>query len=254
MKSSIALALMAHPDDAEELCGGTLILLRERGWEVHILTMTPGDCGSQTLPPDEIASIRRKEATAAAASIGATYHCAESRDNFIVFDEATLRRTLAIVRRIAPTLVFTHSPIDYMVDHEVTSQIARSVTFSAMVPNASEEPVRPGTGVPALYYVDPMDGVDHFGVPIMPSLYVDISDRMEQKAAMLNHHQSQVEWLKFHHGMDDYAAATREWNRRRGGECGCLYAEAFRQHRGHGYPQDCVLSSELAGRVRRGGG
>jgi len=42
----VALTLLAHPDDAEILCGGTLIRLREIGYEVHIATMTPGDCGS----------------------------------------------------------------------------------------------------------------------------------------------------------------------------------------------------------------
>ena len=38
---------LAHPDDAEFLCAGTLIRLKqEHGWEVHIASMTPGDCGS----------------------------------------------------------------------------------------------------------------------------------------------------------------------------------------------------------------
>ena len=44
------LAWMAHPDDAEILCAGTLIRLAEAGWEVHIATATSGDCGTQTQP------------------------------------------------------------------------------------------------------------------------------------------------------------------------------------------------------------
>jgi LmbE family N-acetylglucosaminyl deacetylase len=44
MKSpKVALSLLAHPDDAECLCGGTLIRLRDAGWDVHIASMTPGD-------------------------------------------------------------------------------------------------------------------------------------------------------------------------------------------------------------------
>ena len=44
------VAVLAHPDDAEFLCVGTLIRLREEhGFEVHIATMTPGDCGSTEL-------------------------------------------------------------------------------------------------------------------------------------------------------------------------------------------------------------
>ena len=45
--SDVILSVLAHPDDAEFLCAGTLIrLAREHGWQVHIASMTPGDCGS----------------------------------------------------------------------------------------------------------------------------------------------------------------------------------------------------------------
>ena len=42
----VALTFLAHPDDAEILCAGTLIRLKEAGWEIHIATATPGDCGT----------------------------------------------------------------------------------------------------------------------------------------------------------------------------------------------------------------
>jgi len=45
------LAVMAHPDDAEILVGGTLFHLKALGWELGILTMTAGDCGSVTTSP-----------------------------------------------------------------------------------------------------------------------------------------------------------------------------------------------------------
>ena len=35
------LSILAHPDDAEFMCAGTLALLKQKGWEVHIATMTP---------------------------------------------------------------------------------------------------------------------------------------------------------------------------------------------------------------------
>jgi len=65
------LFIHAHPDDAEILAGGTLALLAQSGSQVTIATMTPGDCGSDSHGPDEIAAIRRREAAAAAAIIGA---------------------------------------------------------------------------------------------------------------------------------------------------------------------------------------
>lgn len=58
----VALSFLAHPDDAEILCAGTLIRLRDLGWEVRVVTATAGDCGSATLPAEEIAEIRRSEA------------------------------------------------------------------------------------------------------------------------------------------------------------------------------------------------
>jgi LmbE family N-acetylglucosaminyl deacetylase len=45
----VALAVLAHPDDAEFLCAGTLALLaREHAWRVHIASKTPGDCGRRS--------------------------------------------------------------------------------------------------------------------------------------------------------------------------------------------------------------
>src|SRR5690349_9372067 len=43
---SIALTFLAHPDDAEILCGGTLVRLAAAGWNIHIATATAGDCGT----------------------------------------------------------------------------------------------------------------------------------------------------------------------------------------------------------------
>ena len=76
----IVLSILAHPDDAEFLCAGTLLRLREEhNCEVHIATMTPGDCGSAEHPPQEISHMRREEGARAAALIGGQYHCMEER-------------------------------------------------------------------------------------------------------------------------------------------------------------------------------
>ena len=54
------LAIVAHPDDAEFNCAGTLALLKEKGWKVEIASMTAGDCGSMEYDRQEISTIRRK--------------------------------------------------------------------------------------------------------------------------------------------------------------------------------------------------
>src|SRR5204862_897936 len=88
MSKDVVLSILAHPDDAEFLCAGTLIrLARDKGWQVHIASMTPGDCGSAELPPEEISRVRRAEGAQAAALIGASYHCLEERDLLVTYNE-----------------------------------------------------------------------------------------------------------------------------------------------------------------------
>ncbi len=94
-----ALALLAHPDDAEILCVGTMIRLRKLGWKIHIATASMGDCGTTTLSARDISAHRRQEARAAAAGIGAGYHCLEEHDGRIVYDGPTIEKTIALFRR-----------------------------------------------------------------------------------------------------------------------------------------------------------
>ena len=84
-KSPRLLVVMAHPDDAEILVGGTLFHLKDRGWELGIVTMTAGDCGSATMGRQEIARIRYAEAQAAAAYLGASYACAGLMDVEVIY-------------------------------------------------------------------------------------------------------------------------------------------------------------------------
>ena len=72
MKKAIAIA--AHPDDIEFFMSGTLMLLRDVGYEVHYINLANGSCGSMEHDAKSIASIRRSEAQDAAASIGAVFH------------------------------------------------------------------------------------------------------------------------------------------------------------------------------------
>ena len=238
----VALALLAHPDDAEFLCAGTLIRLRHTGWEVHIATATAGDCGTMQLNRWDISAIRTREAAAAAKLIGATYHYLGEGDGLVVYDKPTIQKAVDLFRLIAPSLGFTHAPRDYMLDHEQTSLLARGASFIYGAPNISTHPRHPESQVPYLYYCDPIEGVDPLGDPVTPTTRVDITAQMDQKIAMLACHDSQRAWLKEHHGMDEYIESMKRWSAVRGKELGTTYAEGFVQHRGHPYPQDDLLS------------
>jgi LmbE family N-acetylglucosaminyl deacetylase len=242
-----ALALMAHPDDAELSCAGTMIRLGQAGWDLHIATMTPGDCGTMTEDRWAISARRTAEAREAAAVVGATYYCLDERDGLGVYDKPSVRKTIDLMRRVAPRLVFIHSPSDYMMDHVMASHLGRAASFLYATPNISTLPMLEGSCIPHLYYCDTMEGIDPLGQPVGPSTWVDIGGQLEQKAAMLACHASQRAWLRAHHGTDEYIDAMRRHAASRGREAGLAAAEAFVQHRGHAYPKDDLLA-ELFGR------
>src|SRR5690242_9958263 len=115
-----ALALLAHPDDIEFLCAGTLIRLKtELGWDVHLATMTAGDCGSAEHGPDEISTIRKAEAKASAERLGASYHCVGALDLRVFLNDDLVDRVVRLLAEVRPGVVFTHSPDDYHTDHEM---------------------------------------------------------------------------------------------------------------------------------------
>src|ERR1700753_744291 len=109
---SHTLAFHAHPDDTETLGAATLALLAAKGHRVTIATMTAGDCGSTTHSRDEIGAIRRKEAAAAAAVIGAGDRRAGIPDFGVFNDDATRRKATELTRSVVPDIVLTAAPAD----------------------------------------------------------------------------------------------------------------------------------------------
>jgi LmbE family N-acetylglucosaminyl deacetylase len=243
-----ALALLAHPDDVEFLCAGTLIRLRtEHDWEIHVATMTPGHLGSVETPPDETARIRRAEAAAAAKLIGGHYWCVEEPDLRVQATTACIERVVHLLTQVRPELVITHSPDDYHPDHEMTSRIVRTASFAAPIPNYLygrwQHP--PLEHIPHLYYCDPIEGKDIFGKPLPAGFAIDISNQIGLKRDMLCCHASQRNWLVKHHGVDNFADSMQEWAAAQGKTFGVPFAEGFRQHLGHSYPQNNLLGEFL---------
>lgn len=248
MDKKTVLAIFAHPDDAEIMCAGTLTLLKKQGFSIHIATMTEGDKGSATLSGDEIGQIRRSEGADSASLLDGQYHCLSFRDIYLFYDCETINSTVALLRQVKPTIVFTASPTDYMVDHEMTSKIVQTACFCAGIKNmqADGEPL---TYVPHLYYSDAMDAKDIFGRSIDADIYVDISDVMEMKEKMLASHKSQREWLLKHHRIDEYILSMKRFGEKRGAEVNRIFAEGYRQHLGHGYPQNNILREILDNKI-----
>jgi LmbE family N-acetylglucosaminyl deacetylase len=254
MTSSIrVLALFAHPDDAEFLCAGTLAHLADRGDSLHIASMTAGDCGSSILSSPKISRIRRQEARRSAALLHSPYTCLGERDLLVSYDHPTLRKVMELVRRVDPALVFTHSPQDYMVDHETTSRLCQTACFGASAPNfrtGARRPARPVRTIPHLYYAQPVSSRDILGHEILPRLVVDISATIERKGAMLACHESQRAWLQFQQALRNLDDPLRQMAARAGELAGFQWGEGFRQHLGQAFPQENLLATLLGERVR----
>ncbi len=241
-------ALFAHPDDAEFLCSGTLAHLADRGATIHIATMTAGDCGSTVLPAEKISRIRRAEATRAAKLLGATYSCVGERDLNIFYDRRTLAKVMQMLRAANPTLVFTHSPIDYMVDHETTSRLCQTACFGAMAPNfraAGRGAAKHLRAVPHLYYAEPFGSRDILGNEIHSAFFVNVEATFARKQQMLACHESQRAFLSAQQGISDTLGMMQAMAEQAGKASGMKLAEGFRQHLGQGFPADNFLGKLL---------
>jgi N-acetylglucosamine malate deacetylase 1 len=247
------LALFAHPDDAEFLAAGTLAHLADAGAHIHIATMTAGDCGSTILPAAKITRIRRREAENAARLLGAEFACLQEKDLQIFYDRRTLGKVTELVRRLDPALVFTHSPQDYMLDHETTSRLCQTACFGAMAPNfrpAARSSAKPPRGIPHLYYAQPFAGKDILGQEIPSRIFVDIAATCGRKEEMLACHESQRAFLRAQQEISDTLEMMRKMAGEAGKKSGLAQAEGFRQHLGQGFPQDNLLGDLLGQRVR----
>jgi LmbE family N-acetylglucosaminyl deacetylase len=240
-------SIHAHPDDAEILAGGALALLSELGHEVVIVSLSAGDCGSTVHGPDEIAAMRKAEATESAALIGADYRWGGFRDLAIFSDDPSRRAVTGLLRELRAEIVLTAAPSDYLSDHEATSQLVRDACFASSIPNyATGTASPPLRAIPHLYFMDPIDGRDRSGNLTVPDFTVNVASAFETKRAMLAKHRSQRKWLREQHGMDDYILQMERWTRACGSRAGVALGEGFRQYRIHPYPHEPLLQNLLS--------
>jgi LmbE family N-acetylglucosaminyl deacetylase len=231
------MSIFAHPDDAEIFCAGTLRLLVEAGCTLRMVTLSGGDLGASRGDPDEVRDLRLAEANSAAGVLGGDYRWAGLNDLAIFYNEEAMRLVTRQVRDFDPGIVITHAPECYMEDHQVAARLAATACFAAPAPLYDSEVPAIGE-VPALYYADAMEGKDRFGEDVRADFYLDIATVYEAREEALACHASQREWLREHHGMDEYLLANRRLAELHGRRAGLRLAEGFRQHLGHGYPQE----------------
>jgi len=218
------LAVTAHPDDAEILCAGTLARYAQQGHPVCLAVFTSGNMGDVKIAPPELARIRKAEAEAAAALIGARLLWPGVTDELVFPNEEQRRLMIDLLRQSDPDVIFTHAPNDYHPDHRYVSQLVFDSYFQKGLPHLPHQQVPACRfGQAQVYYLDNLGGIG-----FEPTEYVDITAVMETKTRMLQCHKSQLTAMK-DLAATDVVEMMQTQARFRGFAAGCPYAEGFRR-------------------------
>ena len=226
------MAIGAHPDDIEFYMAGTLLMLKQAGYEIHYLNLANGSCGSAEYSAAMTRSIRNTEGRAAAKILGAHFHPSLTEDLEIIYNLELLRGLAAIIREVKPRIVLTHSPQDYMEDHTNTSRLAVTAAFTRGMPNFKTAPPRPTGDYEVTVYHALSHGLcDQLRRRIIPGAFVNTTQVHKTQLEALAAHKSQQHWLDVSQGMNSYLLAMEDMQL----EVGRLsekfkYAEGWRRH------------------------
>lgn len=219
-----ALAVYAHPDDAEVACGGTLAAWAKRGSDVRLLVLADGSKGSDdaTVDVTELAARRSQEVLAAARELGIAGAEQLGRpDGEVENDLSTREAIVASVRRLRPSVVLAPDPTatffgGLYVNHHDHREAGWAV-LDAVAPAAAMPHYFPEAGPPHHVETLLLSGT------LEADVVVDVGDVLDQKVAAVLAHRSQL------HGDDEWAsAAVRSRAGQAGRLVGLAHGEAFR--------------------------
>lgn len=186
------LALAPHPDDAELLCGGTLLRAADAGHRTGVVDLTGGERGTHG-----DADLRGEEAGRAARILGLDVRVnAGLPDASLANDEESRRRLASIVRACRPRVVILPWRRGRHPDHRVASELGRDACYLAGLARfgearhqgaGAEEPHRPRKLIYALSFRED---------PVKPTFVVDISEQFERKMEAIRAYGSQFDGRK----------------------------------------------------------
>ena len=238
----IAIAIGAHPDDIEFYMAGTLVLLKQAGWDIHYFNVANGSCGSQQYNARQARAIRRGEARRAAKVLGAHWHASVCDDLEIFYDLKLLRRVAAVIREVKPNVILTHPPVDYMEDHTNTCRLVVTAAFAHAMPNFRSVPPRPTADYDVtVYHSIPHTMRDPLRRLVVPELFINTTSVQAIKRAALAEHKSQQAWLDASQGMNSFLAKADADARLVGRVSKKFkYAEGWRRHLHYGFSAEEV--------------
>ena len=188
-----ALAIGAHPDDAEFGAGGTLARLAHEGWEITYIVVTNGNKGThdRAFSPFELSATREIEQRKALDVLGGKTHAIHLRYNDGELESsAALRLEMALyIRVLKPNLVFSHDPWKQYMWHPDHRAVGFAVIDGLV--SARDHLFVPGmmqVGIdlwrPETLYLWAAEQPDHFE---------DITNTLDIKIASLREHHTQLD-------------------------------------------------------------
>ena len=227
---SRGMVVIAHADDAEFGCSGTVAKLCAEGWEMVYVMCTDGSKGSadREITQRELAAIRRKEQQDAGKVLGLKDVV------FLDYEDSMLQPTLELrkdiareIRRYKPDVLITMYPMRNLdggwgvghPDHMAAGEAALQAVF----PTARDHMTFPDLLADG-FEPHKVAEVWIMGHPA-PDLYIDVTAHMDTSVAALLRHESQMD------GRDEEWAnqVMRQWRRQRAVGRGIQYAEAFKR-------------------------
>jgi len=179
---------MAHPDDAELVCGGTLARAKAEGAAVAICTMCKGDkgAGSREKGGEALSLRRREEAGQAAKIVGAELFWFACPDGELYDNYENRRKLMEIYRQYKPTLLIGHNNKDYHPDHRAAYALTEAASwFCASRGHITDTAPLPAP--PVLWLADSINMAQ-----FDPDFYIDITGFMDVKRSMLACHKTQL--------------------------------------------------------------
>jgi len=221
----VALAVYAHPDDADVACAGTLARWAAAGSQVHLLVCTDGGRGTTDprADPLELAERRAAEVAASARLVGlASHHNLAYADGELDDGPAFRAQLVGWIRRLGPDAVIGHDPTAvFFGEHYFNHRDHRAAGWAlldAVAPAAAQPHYFPDAGpahqVRSVYLTGTLE----------PNVWVDVTGTIDVKVSAVECHRSQMaegaEWAR-----EVVRARAEEEGRR----AGTAFAEGFRR-------------------------
>lgn len=212
------LAIGAHAGDMEVTSAAVLAAHKKLGDRVVILHLTLGEGGNPKLSPEAYGAQKRREALAAAQSIGAEAIFGPYRDGEIPNNEEARRYVAGIMRQVKPALVITHWKNSIHKDHAAAYAIVTGAVLLAELEGVKmAEP--PWRGIRGVYFTENWEDPEGF----QPYVYVDATAEFDAWKDCVTKYEFIRGGISPFPYLDYYSALARI----RGAESGKRFAEAF---------------------------